>query len=494
MSNIYIQEPPCHGKVLLETSVGDIEVELWSREAPKACRNFVQLCMENYYAKTKFHRLVKEFIVQGGDPTGTGRGGESVYGTPFKDEFHSRLRFCRRGLVAMANSGKDDNGSQFFFTLGPTQELQNKHTIFGKVVGDTIYNMLRLQEGIVDEETERPLNPQKIIKTSVLINPFKDITPRETIQMIVDDEDEGKGKKKKKSKMKATKDYKLLSFGDEAEDDEADLDTKADKKASKSAHDLLNDPKLSNVVGEEFKELGDDVGGDEIQTEKTEDESRAGQQLMSIRDKLKKSKSKGATSIPVQSKDTVTKGQPDQDSGASDDDDPEEAEMKKKREEIRREIKELTREMKRGGKDSVDKQENADSSDKKRKKENVLTEEERSNDMLRDFHQEQAKAKKAKVIPKKGSSAREAQTLAMLAKFQQKLTSVQENDDVEDKEDEDDEIEGDSWMSNTLKFQNDDPILAKDANTKGDDWFDIYDPRNPLNKRRREQDAKKRRK
>ena len=82
----------------------------------------------------------------------------------------------------------------------------------------------------------------------------------------------------------------------------------------------------------------------------------------------------------------------------------------------------------------------------------------------------------------------------MLAKFQQKLTSVQENDDVEDKEDEDDEIEGDSWMSNTLKFQNDDPILAKDANTKGDDWFDIYDPRNPLNKRRREQDAKKRRK
>ena len=59
MSNIYIQEPPCHGKVLLETSVGDIEIELWSREAPKACRNFVQLCMENYYSKTKFHRLVK---------------------------------------------------------------------------------------------------------------------------------------------------------------------------------------------------------------------------------------------------------------------------------------------------------------------------------------------------------------------------------------------------------------------------------------------------
>ena len=65
MSNIYIQEPPVEGKVLLETSVGEIEIELWSRESPKACRNFVQLCMERYYDKTKFHRVVKDFIVQG---------------------------------------------------------------------------------------------------------------------------------------------------------------------------------------------------------------------------------------------------------------------------------------------------------------------------------------------------------------------------------------------------------------------------------------------
>lgn len=69
----------------------------------------------------------------------------------FQDEFHSRLRFMRRGLVAMANAGKDDNGSQFFFTLGPTPELQNKHTIFGKVTGNTVYNMLKLEEGEVDE-------------------------------------------------------------------------------------------------------------------------------------------------------------------------------------------------------------------------------------------------------------------------------------------------------------------------------------------------------
>jgi len=73
-----------HLKVLLETTVGDIDIELWSREAPKACRNFVQLCMEGYYNGTVFHRVVKNFIVQGGDPTGTGTGGSSVWGKPFK--------------------------------------------------------------------------------------------------------------------------------------------------------------------------------------------------------------------------------------------------------------------------------------------------------------------------------------------------------------------------------------------------------------------------
>ena len=166
MSNIYINEPPTCGKVLLQTTVGDIDIELWSKETPKACRNFVQLCLEDYYNKTIFHRVVPEFIVQGGDPTGTGEGGDSIYGQPFKDEFHTRLRFVRRGLVAMANSGPNDNASQFFFTLGPTPELYNKHTIFGKVTGDTIYNMIKLAEVDVGPN-ERPEFPHKIQKTKV---------------------------------------------------------------------------------------------------------------------------------------------------------------------------------------------------------------------------------------------------------------------------------------------------------------------------------------
>lgn len=177
MSNIYIQEPPTSGKVLLRTTVGDIDIELWARECPKACRNFVQLCLEGYYNGTTFHRLVKGFIVQGGDPNNDGTGGESIYGHPFKDEFHSRLRYSRRGLVGMANSGKDDNGSQFFFTFAPTPELENKNTLFGKVTGDTVFNMLKLEEGIVDHQ-ERPMYAHRIISTEVLSNPFNDIVPR----------------------------------------------------------------------------------------------------------------------------------------------------------------------------------------------------------------------------------------------------------------------------------------------------------------------------
>lgn len=201
MSNIYIQEPATNGKVLLKTTVGDIDIELWSKETPKAARNFVQLCMEGYYDATIFHRVVKNFIVQGGDPEGTGHGGESVYGYPFKDEFHSRLRFVRRGLVAMANAGPNDNGSQFFFTMDSTPELSNKHTIFGKVGGNTLYNMLKLQEVDVGPN-DRPYYPVKIISTEVLSNPFDDIVPRQLKRGVKKDKVE---EKKNKSQSKATK-------------------------------------------------------------------------------------------------------------------------------------------------------------------------------------------------------------------------------------------------------------------------------------------------
>ena len=116
---------------------------------------------------------------------------------------------------------------------------------------DTIYNMVKLQEGEVDEESEKPMYPNKILRTRVINNPFPDIEPRESIQMIRDDDESEQQKKKKKSKMKATKDFNLISFGDEAEEEENDLEVvqKSYKNKSKSSHDLLNDPKLLAEVG-----------------------------------------------------------------------------------------------------------------------------------------------------------------------------------------------------------------------------------------------------
>jgi cyclophilin family peptidyl-prolyl cis-trans isomerase len=112
MSTSYVTEPPTRGKVVLNTSEGPLDIELWPKEAPKACRNFVQLCLEGYYDNTIFHRIIKDFMFQGGDPTGTGDGGESIYGQEFADEFHSRLHFNHRGIVAMANDGRNSNRSQ----------------------------------------------------------------------------------------------------------------------------------------------------------------------------------------------------------------------------------------------------------------------------------------------------------------------------------------------------------------------------------------------
>lgn len=97
--------------------------------------NFIQLCKSDYYNGTKFHRLVPSFIVQGGDPTGTGRGGESAFKSKFKDEFDTRLKHDGRGVVSMANSGANTNGSQFFFTFQEAKHLDLKHSVFGKIVG-----------------------------------------------------------------------------------------------------------------------------------------------------------------------------------------------------------------------------------------------------------------------------------------------------------------------------------------------------------------------
>ncbi|KAJ8108867.1 hypothetical protein OPT61_g7871 [Boeremia exigua] len=224
MSATYNLEPNPTAKVLLHTTRGDLEIELFAKQTPITSRNFLQLCLDGYYDNTVFHRLVKGFIVQGGDPTGTGQGGESSYdGEPFQDEFHSRLKYTRRGLLGMANTGKkDDNGSQFFFTLAETPELQDKNTMFGRIAGDTIYNLMKLAEAEIMEGSEdRPMYPAKITGSEIIINPFEDMVKRERVAQRTEPEE----KKAKKPKRKAGKN--VLSFGGEEGEDSAPVLKKA---------------------------------------------------------------------------------------------------------------------------------------------------------------------------------------------------------------------------------------------------------------------------
>ncbi|CAM9573231.1 unnamed protein product, partial [Hapterophycus canaliculatus] len=259
MSSIYLTEPPTHGKVLLHTSFGDIDIELWGKECPKACRNFVQLAMEGYYDNTVFHRVIRQFMVQGGDPTGTGNGGESIYGKPFRDEIHSRIKFSHRGQVAMANENEPGtNHSQFFFTLDKAPHLDKKHTIFGKITGNTIFNALRMGDIDADKE-DRPLDPPRLISVEVLLNPFDDIVPRNlsgggAAAVAEAEAAAAEEAKKKRRRKQGKKDFKLLSFGEEADQEEKELDALVAAGGGrgagggggvKSAHDALDDEKLS---------------------------------------------------------------------------------------------------------------------------------------------------------------------------------------------------------------------------------------------------------
>ena len=126
---------------VMKTNMGTIELELFVDKTPKTVENFVGLANKGYYKGVIFHRVIKNFMIQGGDPTGTGRGGASFWGSKFEDEIVPDVKFDGPGLLAMANAGPNTNGSQFFITLVPTPWLNGHHTIFGKVISgmDVVY-------------------------------------------------------------------------------------------------------------------------------------------------------------------------------------------------------------------------------------------------------------------------------------------------------------------------------------------------------------------
>lgn len=152
--------------VRIETNKGIIEVALKLDVAPKTCENFLALVKKHYYKNCVFHRVIKGFMIQGGDPTGTGRGGESCWGKPFQDEVNATVAFDKPGLLAMANAGPNTNGSQFFITTAKTPWLNMRHTIFGEVIKG--YDVVEKIESSQTDPADRPKDEVKILSAEII--------------------------------------------------------------------------------------------------------------------------------------------------------------------------------------------------------------------------------------------------------------------------------------------------------------------------------------
>ncbi|KAK9454929.1 cyclophilin-like domain-containing protein [Dipodascopsis uninucleata] len=157
--------------VTLHTDLGDIKIEVFCEAVPKAAENFLALCASGYYDNCKIHRNIKGFILQMGDPTGTGKGGESIWGGTFEDEIKPTLRHNARGIVSMANSGPNTNGSQFFITYDKHTHLDGKYTIIGKVIYGADTTLSEIEAVEVDKKN-RPKDPIYLKSVTIHANPL----------------------------------------------------------------------------------------------------------------------------------------------------------------------------------------------------------------------------------------------------------------------------------------------------------------------------------
>ena len=149
--------------VIMQTSAGNIRIRLFTDEAPDTTANFLRLVDDGYYNGLHFHRVIEQFMIQGGCPLGTGTGGP---GYEFKDEFHPELKHDRPGILSMANAGPGTNGSQFFITHLPTPWLDNKHTVFGRVVKGTDV-VTAIEKTKTNPRTDKPYEDIKILNISL---------------------------------------------------------------------------------------------------------------------------------------------------------------------------------------------------------------------------------------------------------------------------------------------------------------------------------------
>ncbi|WVO18749.1 peptidyl-prolyl cis-trans isomerase-like 2 [Cryptococcus decagattii] len=191
----------------ITTNLGPLNVELHGDRAPKTVYNFVQLAKAGKYDDVVFHRLIPGFMVQGGDPTGTGRGGESYWGEPFRDEYSEKgaYKHDSRGVLSMANSGPRTNGSQFFFTFRATPHLDGKHTVFGKLVGgeETLDKIERVN---VRPGGDRPVRDIVILGVTVLQDPFEAYQTRLQARLARQDQSDAAVKRRAEAQREREKD------------------------------------------------------------------------------------------------------------------------------------------------------------------------------------------------------------------------------------------------------------------------------------------------
>ncbi|XP_059168026.1 RING-type E3 ubiquitin-protein ligase PPIL2-like [Physella acuta] len=228
------------GYVRIVTNLGPLSLELHCDMVPKTCENFLKHCLNGYYKNTIFHRSIRNFMIQGGDPEGTGAGGQSIWGTPFKDELKPNLTHTGRGVLSMANSGPNTNRSQFFITYRSCRHLDGKHAVFGKVVGGL--KTLDAMEAIEVDKKDKPKIDIIIEDCVVFSNPYDEADEQlkkereEDLEKQKREKDEEIKKQKKKTEEPTVKVYKQ-GVGKY-------INSTAIKRAATSAEDdTVSDPK-----------------------------------------------------------------------------------------------------------------------------------------------------------------------------------------------------------------------------------------------------------
>ncbi|GJJ11376.1 hypothetical protein Clacol_005608 [Clathrus columnatus] len=432
---------PTKGRVLIVTTAGDIEIELWAKahhyiETPKACRNFIALALEGYYDNVIFHRVISNFLVQTGDRTGTGNGGESFYGEPFEDEIHPRLRFTHRGLVGMANNGeKDTNDSQFFITLDRADEL---------------HDVLKIGQSLTEND-----RPPKIRTVKILENPFDDIVPRITAaekraqQLAKEQSIREREEASRKKNIK--KNTKLLSFGQDAEAEDEDA---IFKKKNIMRPDLIQPDTMSISMPQTIPK-----------SEPSSSRPKESGEASRPKEETKKREADLPTSREKNIKENTSKSDRRKD------------EIAKMEASIRRIAQ------KRAAPDS----ESEEETDQMKKQGVSLLQAEISKYKTRTVERDREGKKKRKD---------ESDMLAILNSFKGKLQTVQSDGELEDVNGEEEdateegqEIDNDrSWLSHRLHFPKDDTAEIERAHRD----YEVIDPRN-RSARAKEEEAERRR-